>query len=138
MVVSDTGGLAEIVEHGVDGYKALPGHVDSLAWHVMELLKQPKLRTAMAERAFRKLQERYAWPVIAASIRDVYRSLDFAANAEVAEGGRMLPAAGLGASEASDDALAAAAAVLADPATAAAFAAAEAEAAAQGLEGGGI
>lgn len=77
LVVSDTGGLAEIIEHGVDGFKALPGHVESLAYHVTELLLQPDVGRAMAERALDKLHDQYAWPRIAEGIRDVYRSLHY-------------------------------------------------------------
>lgn len=75
LVVSDTGGLAEIVEHGTDGYKAIPGHVESLAYHVTDLLKNPELGRQMSENAVRKAREQYAWPRIAAGVRDIYRSL---------------------------------------------------------------
>ncbi|WP_438444592.1 1,4-alpha-glucan branching protein domain-containing protein [Gorillibacterium sp. sgz5001074] len=75
LIVSDTGGLAEIIDHGEDGYKALPGHVDSLAYHVSELLLSPELGKRMAERALSKLHKQYAWPTIAREIREVYRSL---------------------------------------------------------------
>lgn len=76
LVVSDTGGLAEIVEYGIDGYKALPGHVDSLAWHITELLKNPGLGRSMADRAYTKLKTLYSWDTIASGVRDIYRTLD--------------------------------------------------------------
>jgi len=77
LVVSDTGGLAEIVDYGNDGYKALPGHVDSLAWHITDLLLHPKLGRQMAERAYTKLKTTYSWESIAEGVRKVYRTLDY-------------------------------------------------------------
>ncbi|WP_281889877.1 1,4-alpha-glucan branching protein domain-containing protein [Paenibacillus sp. YYML68] len=73
LVLSDTGGLAEMIEHGVDGYKALPGHVDSLVYHVTDLLLQPQFGRQMAERAFAKLEQRYIWEQLVNSIREQYR-----------------------------------------------------------------
>lgn len=75
VVVSDTGGLAEIVEHGVDGYKALPGDIESLAWHIADLLARPELGRKMAEAAYRKLREHYQWSGIARRMRGVYDGL---------------------------------------------------------------
>jgi len=64
-----------MVEHGVDGYKALPDHVESLAWHVSDLLLQPQLGHRMAEAAFRKLEERYLLERIAEGVAGEYRKL---------------------------------------------------------------
>ncbi|WP_426451227.1 1,4-alpha-glucan branching protein domain-containing protein [Paenibacillus sp. S-38] len=75
IVLSDTGGLADMVEHGVDGYRALPGHVDSLAWHVSDLLLQPELGARMADKAYAKLEAAYTWDRIADDTALVYRSL---------------------------------------------------------------
>ncbi|MBB3108588.1 1,4-alpha-glucan branching enzyme [Paenibacillus phyllosphaerae] len=72
LVVSDTGGLAHIVEHGVQGFKALPGHVDSLAWHVTEMLLFPGNAVSMAENAYEKLVTEYQWDRQAERIRDIY------------------------------------------------------------------
>lgn len=77
VVVSDVGGLAEIVEHGVDGYKALPGHVESLAWHITELLLQPELGQKLAQKAFEKLGSEYTWDKVASGVQDVYHRLTF-------------------------------------------------------------
>ncbi|MCY9660364.1 DUF1957 domain-containing protein [Paenibacillus chondroitinus] len=75
LVLSDTGGLAEIIRHGVDGYKALPGHVDSLAWHITEMLLHPKLAAKMADSAYQLLQKNYQWNHIAANVQEDYRKL---------------------------------------------------------------
>ncbi|WP_152394814.1 1,4-alpha-glucan branching protein domain-containing protein [Paenibacillus guangzhouensis] len=75
VVVSDTGGLAEIIEHGVDGYKALPGHLESLAWHVTEVLLHPEIAKNMAANALRKVEQRYDWKSIAVSTKQVYEGV---------------------------------------------------------------
>jgi 1,4-alpha-glucan branching enzyme len=75
LVISDTGGLAEIVDHGVNGFKALPGRADSLASFIAELLRRPELGRRMAAEASRKLRERYTWPGIAAKVASLYREL---------------------------------------------------------------
>jgi 1,4-alpha-glucan branching enzyme len=75
VVVSDTGGLAEIIDHGTDGYKALPGHVESLAWHVTEVLLHPEIAEGMAKNALNKVEQRYDWKSIAASTKKVYEGV---------------------------------------------------------------
>ncbi|MEW9699832.1 1,4-alpha-glucan branching protein domain-containing protein [Paenibacillus sp. SI8] len=75
LVLSDTGGLAEIIRHGIDGYRALPGHVESLAWHVTELLLQPELAVKMANSAYQVVQQRYQWREIARSMQREYHTL---------------------------------------------------------------
>ncbi|WP_051287267.1 1,4-alpha-glucan branching protein domain-containing protein [Paenibacillus taiwanensis] len=75
VVVSDTGGLAEIIDHGRDGFKALPGHVESLAWHVTELLQNEALARRYAVEAMRKVRTMYDWDSIAVSTRQVYEGV---------------------------------------------------------------
>lgn len=77
LVLSDTGGLAEIIRHGVDGYKALPGHVDSLAWHITEMLLHPEQAALMAGSAFQLLQKHYDWGHLAQNIQDEYHKLTY-------------------------------------------------------------
>lgn len=82
LVVSDTGGLADLVEHGSDGYKALPGHVESLAWHVTELLSDPAAAAEMSARAYEKVLSKYDPAAIAEQVQAHYDRLT----------GRMRPA----------------------------------------------
>ncbi|WP_219640532.1 1,4-alpha-glucan branching protein domain-containing protein [Cohnella sp. CFH 77786] len=72
LVVSDTGGLAEIIDHGEDGFKALPGHVDSLVQHLAETLLNPDRARSMADRAYRKTREMYDMPVLAERLSRLY------------------------------------------------------------------
>ncbi|MFC5449649.1 1,4-alpha-glucan branching protein domain-containing protein [Paenibacillus aestuarii] len=73
LVLSDTGGLAEIIRHGIEGYKSLPGHTESLSWHITELLRQPESAARMAESAYQTLQRDYQWSQIAQKMRSEYR-----------------------------------------------------------------
>lgn len=75
LVVSDTGGLADLVEHGSDGYKALPGHVESLAWHVTEMLSDPAAAAEMSARAYEKVLAEYDPAAIAEKVQASYDRL---------------------------------------------------------------
>lgn len=75
VVVSDTGGLAEIIEHAHDGYKALPGHVESLAWHTADLLEHREKAFRFAKAAKFKARTKYDWNTIAVSTRNVYEGV---------------------------------------------------------------
>ncbi|MBD0379869.1 1,4-alpha-glucan branching protein domain-containing protein [Paenibacillus sedimenti] len=77
LILSDTGGLAEIIRHGIDGYKALPGHVESLAWHITEMLLHPDQAAKMADTAFHTIQQQYQWSRIAKNIQQEYHKLTY-------------------------------------------------------------
>jgi 1,4-alpha-glucan branching enzyme len=72
IVVSDVGGLSEIIDHGIDGYKALPGHVDSLSWHIADMLHHPDRARSMAALAKHKTATRFNWRSIASITNEVY------------------------------------------------------------------
>jgi len=75
VIVSDTGGLSDIVEHGVDGYKAPPGRKDLLAYYLSELLVNDLLADEFCRQAWRKVLTLYDWRYIAAATREVYGEL---------------------------------------------------------------
>lgn len=75
VVVSDTGGLAEIITHEQDGYKAIPGHAESLAWHTLQLLQDRDKAARFAVEAKRKVQSQYDWNSIAESTTKVYEGV---------------------------------------------------------------
>ena len=64
-VVSDVGGLAEIVEHGVDGMKSYAGNPNSLADVISELLLNPELCDKITRQAKIKVKNQYNWGKIA-------------------------------------------------------------------------
>lgn len=64
VVVSDVGGIGEIVEHGVDGMKAYAGNPGSLADQILEVLYNPQRAGEMKARALEKLRRLYDWNLI--------------------------------------------------------------------------
>jgi glycosyltransferase involved in cell wall biosynthesis len=72
VVVSDTGGLREIVTHEVTGLTAYPGHAMSLADQTVRLLQDRDLAENLARRARAMVRERYAWQTVAARTAEVY------------------------------------------------------------------
>lgn len=75
VVVSDTGGLSEIVEHGQDGLKCYPGNPTSLADQVIAVLQDRALAARLAENAYIKVNTRYSWQEIARQTMNVYRNV---------------------------------------------------------------
>jgi glycogen(starch) synthase len=75
VVVSDTGGLSEIVQDGVDGLKAVPGNADSLADKICSLFLDPGLAGRIRENAFRKVTSEYNWENIADRTIAVYEEV---------------------------------------------------------------
>lgn len=73
VVVSETGGLAEVVDMHETGVKVLPGDPVSLAWGVIHTLRHPEWSEQRAENAFREVQGQYNWATIARATIDVYR-----------------------------------------------------------------
>ncbi len=72
VVVSDVGGLADVVEHGRTGYRMIPGDARSLATFVVKLLGDAEHAGVLAQAA-RQDVERFDWTRIARETIDVYR-----------------------------------------------------------------
>ncbi|HSV72903.1 MAG TPA: glycosyltransferase family 4 protein [Chthonomonadales bacterium] len=72
VVVSDAGGLREIVEHDVTGTVSWLNNSDSLAWAIVRVLRRPELANAMARDASLRVREVFNWDRIAARTRGVY------------------------------------------------------------------
>jgi len=75
VVVSDTGGLAEIVDHDVDGVKVYPGNPDSLAWGITRILTDETNANRLRSNAYKKIQERFNWDRIAQQTMSVYEAV---------------------------------------------------------------
>jgi 1,4-alpha-glucan branching enzyme len=73
VIVGDAGGLSEVVEHGIDGFKAPPGRPDLLARYVGEVLLNPPLAEELCRRGWRKVRSTYNWKHIAAVTHETYR-----------------------------------------------------------------
>ncbi len=75
VVVSDTGGLSEIVTHDVDGIKVYPGNPDSLAWGITRILAGNADADKIKANAYKKIQEKYNWDKIAEQTSDIYQTV---------------------------------------------------------------
>ena len=75
VVVTDTGGLGEVVQHGKNGLKAFPNNPESLADNILWVLNHPEQAAAMREQAQRDLETTYNWGKIAAETIDVYQEI---------------------------------------------------------------
>ena len=71
-VVSDVGGLNEIVSHGVDGMKSYAGNSNSIADSVLALLFDAKLCSDISSNAVKKVKELYNWNKIAQDTHNAY------------------------------------------------------------------
>jgi glycosyltransferase involved in cell wall biosynthesis len=72
VVVSNTGGLSEIVEHDVTGVKVYPDNPDSLAWGIRKVLLDEPYANWIKTNAYKKVQEKYNWYKIAQRAKAVY------------------------------------------------------------------
>ena len=72
-VVSDVGGLNEIVEHGVTGMKSYAGNSNSIADSILTLLYDHALAANVAKNAKAKVKELYNWNKIAQDTHFTYQ-----------------------------------------------------------------
>ena len=81
-VVSDVGGLDEIITHGVDGMKAYAGNANSIADSVTALLYDHQLASNVSKKARQKVKEQFNWEKIA---QDTYFTYEKAVCQTMAE-----------------------------------------------------
>ncbi|MBR8827398.1 MAG: glycosyltransferase family 4 protein [Gomphosphaeria aponina SAG 52.96 = DSM 107014] len=72
VVVSDTGGLPEVVQHTKTGIVTQANNADSLAWGILEVLKNPDYAQWLVDHAYADLERRFSWPKIANQTEAVY------------------------------------------------------------------
>jgi glycogen synthase len=75
VAVSDTGGLAELVEPGVTGLRFAPENPAAIAAAVRQVLADPVGTRQMAARAQRRAREQFGWPAVARRTAEVYASV---------------------------------------------------------------
>ncbi|MDW8106698.1 MAG: glycosyltransferase family 4 protein [Armatimonadota bacterium] len=73
VVVSDAGGLKEVVQHEQTGIITWAGNPESLAWGILRVLQDPEGARRRAQRALKVVQHTYNWRKIAEQTRAVYR-----------------------------------------------------------------
>ncbi|NET38641.1 MAG: glycosyltransferase family 4 protein, partial [Cyanothece sp. SIO1E1] len=72
VVVSDTGGLPEVVRHTKTGIITWTNSADSLAWGILEVLKNPGYARWLVDNAYEDLERRFSWPQLARQTETVY------------------------------------------------------------------
>jgi len=75
VVVSDTGGMSEIVDHDVTGVKVYPDNPDSLAWGINRILLDDGYQRWIKENAYRVVQNKYGWNKIAQQTKNTYERI---------------------------------------------------------------
>ncbi len=75
VIVSDSGGLNEIVRHGENGLKVYCDNVNSLADNIIWALQHPDHCRHMKEKALEDLRDIYNWNKIALKTIDIYKEV---------------------------------------------------------------
>jgi glycosyltransferase involved in cell wall biosynthesis len=75
VVVSDTGGLTEIVEHDITGVKVYPNNPDSLAWGITKVLLDGTYAQTLRDNAYHQVKEKYDWERIAQDTKRIYEDV---------------------------------------------------------------
>jgi glycosyltransferase involved in cell wall biosynthesis len=73
VVVSDTGGFPEVVQHTKTGIVTYTNDTDSLAWGILEVLKNPGYRQWLVDNAYEDLERRFNWSKLAKQTESVYQ-----------------------------------------------------------------
>lgn len=73
VVVSDVGGLGEIVGHLDTGVTVYPNNAESVAWGVLHILTHPDQAHVYAANAYHSVEDLYNWSRIARLTTGVYR-----------------------------------------------------------------
>jgi glycogen(starch) synthase len=75
VVTSDAGGLTDFVEHGVTGITTYAGNSSSLAWGLLEIMRNPEWADQIRQVAHEKVRHIYNWKVIAKRTLEVYEKV---------------------------------------------------------------
>lgn len=75
VVTSDAGGLTDFVEHMKTGITTYAGDPGSLAWGVLEVLRNRDLAKTIADAAYQSVNETYNWRIIAKRTLAVYEKV---------------------------------------------------------------
>lgn len=75
VVVSEVGGLQDVVQHAKTGITVYPDDPDSLAWGTVQTLQHPEWAAQRVAAAYRAVREEYNWEHIARLTAGVYRRI---------------------------------------------------------------
>jgi glycosyltransferase involved in cell wall biosynthesis len=72
VVVSNSGGLPEVVSHGITGIVTEVNNSNSIASGIIEVLQNPEYSARLVKNAFQELGDRFAWYPLAKQTEMVY------------------------------------------------------------------
>jgi glycosyltransferase involved in cell wall biosynthesis len=72
VIVSDAGGLPEVVQHAKTGIVTQTANTNSLAWGILEVLKNPGYAQWLTDNAYQDLDRRFNWATLAKQTEQVY------------------------------------------------------------------
>ena len=72
VVVSNTGGLPEVVQHEYTGVVTLANDPNSLTWGILKVLQNPKYSEYLVSNAYKSLAEKFSWDKLAKQTVSVY------------------------------------------------------------------
>ncbi|HEY9619633.1 MAG TPA: glycosyltransferase family 4 protein [Crinalium sp.] len=72
VVVSDAGGLPEVVRHTRTGIVTQANNPDALAWGILEVLRNPGYAKWLIDNAYKELDHRFNWANLAKQTEAVY------------------------------------------------------------------
>jgi glycosyltransferase involved in cell wall biosynthesis len=75
VVTTDVGGLKDFVEHNVTGISTYAGDSGSMAWGLLQVLRNPELAQQIRATAYDKVNHIYNWKVIADRTHEVYKKV---------------------------------------------------------------
>jgi glycogen synthase len=75
VVVSEVGGLKDVVQHAETGITVYPDDPSSLAWGIVHTLQHPDWAAQRVENAYRIVHDKYTWGRIARMTVDTYRQI---------------------------------------------------------------
>ncbi len=75
LIVSDVGGLGEVVRHGCDGLKFPPGNHLALSAAINTLLADPPLRERLGRQGRERAIAAYSWQTLAKQTNQIYKKV---------------------------------------------------------------
>lgn len=75
VVTSDTGGLPDFVENFRNGITTYTDNAESLAWGLLQVLRNPELAESLKEEGYKRVSTIYNWKIIAQHTLEVYEEV---------------------------------------------------------------
>ena len=75
VIVSDVGGLPEVVQHRMTGMVTQANCPSSLATGILQVLQEPEFAKGMVDRAYQDLQSRFSWAQLAKETSAIYERI---------------------------------------------------------------